>query len=274
MAKLVNLIGQKFNRLTVIDRAPNRGTKAVWVCKCDCGNITNVDTYHLTHGKVVSCGCYKSEQAAARSFIDLTGQRFGRLTAIERVENKGKATMWRCMCDCGNVTVVAAGALRSNEVRSCGCLQKELTSLRNTTHGMANSRLHRIWRGMKSRCYNQNTAEYQHYGGKGVKVCDQWKNNFEDFYRWAIENGYRDDLSIDRIDCNGDYSPENCKWSNIIEQANNKMNNIVLTYNGETHTLAEWSGIVGISRCTLRDRLKRYGWSVERTLTEPVRGKK
>lgn len=202
-------------------------------------------------------------------FQDLTGQKFGRLTVIKRVENKNKQTYWLCRCECGNEKDVNAGNLKSGNVRSCGCLRHETS----TKHGMRNSRIYEIWRGMKKRCFNKNYKHFNDYGGRGITVCDCWKNDFMSFYNWSMLNGYVDDLSIDRIDNNKGYFPENCRWATIKEQANNTRANRFLTYNGETKTMTKWCEILNMKCTTLFTRLK-LGWSVEKAFTIPVRERK
>ncbi len=138
-------------------------------------------------------------------------------------------------------------------------------------HGMTGTRIHNIWRGMRARCYNPNTKSFKNYGGRNIAVCQEWNESFIKFYKWSLNNGYSDDLTIDRIDVNEDYSPANCRWISIKAQQNNRSNNVWITFRGETHTEAEWSDITGISRRTLNSRLVRYGWTPERALTTPTR---
>lgn len=157
--------------------------------------------------------------------IDLTGQRFGRLTAIEYSgrSSDGQAK-WKCICDCGTIAFSSSGNLRSGRMKSCGCLRREngvKHALSMTKHGQYKSRLHRIWNTMKNRCQNPNVHNYESYGGRGITVCDEWQR-FEPFYEWAMSNGYRDHLTLDRKDNFAGYSPDNCRWATMKEQQNNK----------------------------------------------------
>jgi hypothetical protein len=157
-----------------------------------------------------------------RTYPDFSGTKFGRLFAEYRYIDESGRTMYHCKCDCGNEKNVWCESLKSGKTKSCGCLRAETTSRRNTTHGMRKTRLYRIWLAMKNRCLNPNSNRYQYYGGKGVKICDSWVSNFLCFYNWAVKNGYRDDLTIDRIDSDKNYCPENCRWATYAEQEHNK----------------------------------------------------
>lgn len=157
--------------------------------------------------------------------VDLSGQRFGRLVAVcyvPRVTGITKKYGWLCKCDCGEYKIIKSNALTSGAQVSCGCYNKErlLGSNINQTHGMSKSRLFITWRNMRVRCYSEKDKRYSAYGGRGITVCDEWRNSFEAFRDWALANGYRDDLTIDRIDVNGNYEPSNCRF--ITRAENNK----------------------------------------------------
>jgi hypothetical protein len=193
---------------------------------------------------------------------DITGQRFGRLVAINYAYSKNGRAYWHCKCDCGNEIITMAQNLYRGFTHSCGCLAKELhqkeMSEMSYRHGLGHTRLCRLYHGMIYRCYNKNAKTYNNYGGRGIKICDEWLNNFVSFYNWAITHGYHDALSIDRIDVNGNYCPENCRWANKITQARNKRNNVHLIINGEDKTMAEWAELSGIGIKTMWMRYK-YG---------------
>lgn len=173
--------------------------------------------------------------------IEMRGKKFGRLTVIEYAGTKGRRrTLWKCSCDCGNTVVVDGDHLRSGHTKSCGCINKERIAKLNYKNGFANTRLQYAYLNMKNRCLRKNHHEYSYYGARGITICDEWLGckGFENFCVWAISNGYRDDLSIDRIDNDKGYSPDNCRWVDRFVQANNKRNNRYVKINSEIGTVA------------------------------------
>ena len=231
--KKVDLTGQKFGRLLAqerIDEEHKGKTVAFYKCLCDCGKIVKVRGYSLKRGNTRSCGCLakevqiqtgkNSKGRKSKKFIDLTGQRFGRLLVKERVfSENSQQVKWRCLCDCGKETFPTTSHLRSGHTKSCGCLGLENATKAKITHNSSGSRLLTIFRAMHNRCTNKNRYSYKWYGGKGVRVCEEW-SDFINFKNWALSNGYQENLTIDRIDPNKNYEPTNCRW--ITQSENSK----------------------------------------------------
>lgn len=187
--------------------------------------------------------------------LDLTGERYGRLVVIEEAEKKGKKRRWRCICDCGNETVVFQNDLRLNKTTSCGCYHKEVVRDLMYKHGgkSGKERLYTIWNGMKDRCRNQNNQEYRWYGGKGITVCDEWKD-YAVFREWALKSGYNENLTIDRIDSEKNYTPENCRWITASEnskRAKHPISSRYISINGEVKTESDWARIIGVSQAAI-----------------------
>ena len=201
--------------------------------------------------------------------IDLTGQRFGWLVVIESAENTSAGqARWRCRCDCGRETIVRGDKLRRGYTVSCGHYNgKNPTTCRTRPqkHRNTHTRLYNIWAAMKQRCYNPHTQHYARYGGRGITVCDEWLQDFQKFWDWAMTNGYQDKLSIDRIDNDKGYSPDNCRWASQKEQANNISRNRRITFAGQTLNLSQWCEALNIDHKLVDSRLRR-GWSPEEAL--------
>lgn len=186
-----------------------------------------------------------------KNFIDLTGQRFERLTVIRRAEENDSrgGAVWVCKCTCGTEKKISGVHLRSGDTRSCGCFNRD----QKTSHGASRTRLYQIWINMRRRCTDEREKDYPRYGGRGITICKEWMESFEHFRDWAISNGYNDDLTLERNDNNGPYGPNNCRWATYEEQANNRRNNVWIACRGENHTLAEWERILKLRRSTLSE---------------------
>lgn len=267
-----DIVGMKFNRLTAIKRINDTRKGVRYLFLCDCGKQKVILKNAVVNGRTKSCGCISNEKVKERCFKDLSGQVFGRLTVININHTSKKGTYWNCKCLCGNECIVLTTRLSSGHTTSCGCRKEEIkqeVSGLNKSHELSNSRIYRIYRGIISRCYKKYSSSYDRYGGRGIKIFQEWLDDFMNFYNWSMENGYSENLSIDRIDPNGNYCPENCRWSTAKEQANNTRSTIFLTYNGETKSASEWAEITGISRNTITRR-KRDGWTDAECLTIKV----
>lgn len=271
MAKLIDLAGKRFGKLTVIERTddnvtPSGDHKVMWICKCDCGNKRIISGVKLRKMQSPSCGCDRRQNFDERGhiikgkpIIDYTGKRFGRLTVInlDRIENK--ISWWKVKCDCG-----AEKSVRGNTLpllKSCGCQKREqdLINIGVTEfnhHKLTNHPVYSIWAGMKTRCENPNAEHYEDYGGRGITICEEWKD-LRKFVKWAEKTGFKPgrNLSIERKDVNGDYCPENCIWIDRSLQNRNCRNTRRLTINGVEKSLIEWSEIYGIEYKTV---FRRY----------------
>ena len=262
MGRVLNLKGSVFGRLTAVECVgKDKSNRALWRCVCECGNEKIVTSGNLRSGNVQSCGCLAKESAAAigrAGIIDLTGQRFGRLVVLGREETlKRGVSRWLCQCDCGGQIVTSTNSLRRGATRSCGCLHRESAreqGLKSATHGLTETRLYRVWSNMKTRCYNKRNRNYARWGARGITVCDEWRADFQAFYDWAMANGYEDGLSIDRIDNDRGYSPDNCRWATPEQQANNT----------RSVRFIEFSG-----RKPLASRMEPYSWHSHRDALLP-----
>lgn len=201
--------------------------------------------------------------------LDLIGKKFNRLLVVKKAGRKNYKVMWECVCDCGNTTFVNTFYLINNKIRSCGCLHREQLIERNTTHNQRHTKLYETWKRMRDRCNRPNATQYKDYGGRGIKVCDEWDKNFQSFYNWAYQNGYNEDLTIDRIDNNKGYSPDNCRWATYKEQMRNKRTNHIITYKNQSKCISEWCEELNLSYSAVFGRLRR-GWSIEKTFETPT----
>lgn len=263
-------VGQRFARVVVLGLAgqDERGI-SLWRCLCDCGREAVLQGSRLRRGRTTSCGC-----AQQRPRVN-AGERFGRLVALERVSAPGAHSVaWMCRCDCGSTTRVASSSLRSGNATSCGCRQRELAGAQgrsNATHG--HSRHHqptptyRSWSSMLARCTNPSDHAWADYGGRGIRVCDRWRESFEAF---LADMGERPEgKTLDRFpNCDGNYEPGNCRWATDLEQQNNRRDCNPITVGVETMTAAEWSRRTGVKAGTIRFRLSR-GWPPAAAVSEP-----
>ena len=252
MWKARDLSGERFGKLTVISRAENtKDGKAQWLCLCECGGADVKSAANLLRGNTISCGCYSRVK-------DIQGRRYGKLTAMSYIGNdKTGRALWRCKCDCGAECILNSHHLISGNTTSCGC--------KTTKHNMTNTRLFKIWSGIKERCLNSSSKDYENYGGRGIGVCQEWQSDFLPFYLWAIKNGYQESLTIDRIDNSKGYAPDNCRWATPKVQASNRRTNRRLEYQGKLDTISGWSNATGIGASTIQYRLSRE-WPIDLVL--------
>lgn len=213
---------------------------------------------------------------------DITGQRFGRLTVIGRAGSNARGrAMWLCFCDCGRSLVVCGNALLRGNTRSCGCLAKDTESAcgkKRAIHGHCHERLFHVWVNMRARCRSPQHQAYKNYGARGIFVCPEWDASYEAFRSWAYANGYQENAprgacTLDRIDNDGPYCPENCRWISMSKQRANQRRSMLVTYNGETKPASQWSLEAGFDRHLVGNRIKK-GWSIEAAITTPSRRKK
>lgn len=257
-----DLTGQRFGKLTAIKQVgKDEQNNYLWLCKCDCGESKITKTHNLTSGHVRSCGCLTNAE-------DLTGQRFGHLVVKKRTEDKidkngQKYVTWECICDCGNTTCVTTQNLKG-KTQSCGCYQEKMKGTYTFKHGYRKTRLYRIYNSMKQRCNNPNIEAYKNYGARGITVCDEWNRSdgLASFCEWALSNGYADNLTLDRINNDDGYSPENCRWVTQREQMQNTRRNVFVIYRGKKMTASNFAKLINIPHQSVSRYLKS-GLSVD-----------
>lgn len=209
--------------------------------------------------------------------LNLVGQRFGRLVVtecagIQRAKNGHTYSQFKCVCDCGNTTIKRGTTLKKGLANSCGCLQREISKNRPTYHGYSKTKLYRVWMAMRSRCDKESDPAYHNYGARGITYDPSWED-YKTFHEWAYRTGYVQDsgLTLERIDVNKGYSPDNCCWVDMKRQSNNKRNNRRFTICETTHTLAEWCEIYNVPYARTKARIDTLGWCIEEALTKPCR---
>lgn len=261
MPKLIDITGKKFNYITALEY---KGS-GKWLFRCDCGNEFVRTKERIVSGETKSCGCGLGKTPT----VNIEGMRFGRLVALRPIPNSGKSggyLKWVFKCDCGREIVRSGKMVRSGYISSCGCLKRDYLRSKNAPtykHGRSNTPEFHIWSGMIHRCTNPNSKAYKNYGGRGIKVCDRWRNSFENFLADMGERPSKE-YSIDRIDVNGNYEPTNCRWVLWEIQCQNKRNTKYFEYQGVKHSLREWCNIYGVKEATVKNRIsKNRGYSFE-----------
>lgn len=261
-----DLTGKVVNKLTVVEYAGSKNGYNMWKCRCECGKEIITRTASLNNGKAKSCGCIKKVNKFRE---DLTGQVFEKLTVIEYVgyDPETRAVMWKCKCECGKEIITRKSHLKRGNSKSCGCLTRRADL--NLKHGLYKHPIYNRWENMRRRCNNPNDTAYENYGGRGIKVCKEWNNSFEAFHR-DMAATYKEGLTLERKDVNGDYSPENCVWATMMEQGNNKRTTRFITVFGEKMSMSEACRKYDINWNTLDHRLNKMGLSPEDAVTLPV----
>lgn len=276
--KIIINPGDKIHYWTVIGESDirNKQNKRQVIAKCVCGTEKTLDARSLYgSGRRISqsCGCKKGELIIAKNQDDIQiGEKINRLTILEEIEsvkapncNKTYRRI-RCKCDCGDIRDYYYHAVKSGKTSSCGCYQREATSERSKTHGMKGTKTYATWMCMRSRCGNENDQDFYNYGARGIKVCERWQKSFENFLE---DMGERPEgFTLDRINSNGDYEPNNCRWATLKEQARNKSTNRRVTYGGQTKTFTEWVELFGEKYSTLWYKCKNANWDTTKVFNE------
>lgn len=275
---VVDLTNQRYGKLVVIERAgsivrsPKDGKRTAWLCKCDCGKTKIVTGHDLKNGHISSCGCLQGNRDS------LMGQTFGRLTVVDymgvqRSTISGHTDRyWKCRCSCGNETIKPTHELRSGKTSSCGCFRLELGKQRATTHGLSKTKLYHIFLSMKARCYRPTAEYYENYGGRGIKICEEWMQDYMVFHHWAMTHGYKEGLTIERINNDGNYEPDNCKWIPFVEQAKNTRRVHRVVYKGKQMVLSDLCKLTQIAPQTIKKYEAQFNYDYD-LLVKYVLGK-
>ena len=260
--------GEHLYSLTFISPEYKDRSHIFWKCKCDCGNITYARYDQVSCGQIKSCGCVKESKRLHINDV------IGNIKILDKLpDNKFHQKMYLCKCSCGNTFTTTGQKLKTGHTQSCGkCNHKRDHKIMNRK---VDSRIYSIWLDIKTRCCNINSKNYKNYGARGITVCDSWKNSFDNFYN-DMYKSYQEHVdkfgekqtTIDRIDVNGNYELDNCRWATLKEQANNKTNTLFVTYNSVTKSVGEWADITGIPITKLRRRIFKDNWDIERAFTE------
>lgn len=272
-SKVKDRTNEKYGKLTAVRYIGHEGNKlSLWLCRCECGIEVKVRGASLESGNTTSCGCYNVEvnqNIFNQRREEMNGKIFGRLKVIKAVQGDfgtSTCTHYLCLCDCGNEKVVSGNSLSSGKTKSCGCYTKEVRSTAKTIHDLSSHELYATWNNMLARCYNPNSVGYRNYGGRGISVCDSWRNSVSEFISWSMNNGYKPYLTLDRYpDNNGNYEPGNCRWATAAQQAQNSRNTKltlekVRDIRNDTRTQIEISRDYGISQRHVSDIILNEVW--------------
>lgn len=279
MEKYLDLSNQRFGKLIAIRKVQPHITKGgryvtMWECQCDCGKVVSVSSQKLRKGHTTSCGCNKKNNKGGR-FDDLTGDRFGKLVVmryLKEEERERKRKCWLCRCDCGTIKEFGADKLKSGNSVSCGCAKAERIENLNKKYEHINKRLYSVYSAMKERCYNPENDEYHNYGSRGITVCPEWLKSFDNFAEWSLKNGYKEnaprgECTIDRINNDKGYSPDNCRWVTNKEQQNNRRNHVFIEYHGKTYTMSQLAQKLNIPYRYFRRKYRENGLLVEQIIS-------
>lgn len=261
----ISLVGKRYGKLTVesLNEEKSKNGVLVWNCICDCGNKFVARGGNLKCGKATHCGCSKSE--FSNNFVDITGNKYGTLTVLGPEGKNDRGVLWRCKCDCGAEVVKVGDDLKFGRTKTCGDHNIHKPN-RKRSEPRPDKRLYSEWYTMLNRCSKKYHGK-KYYYDKGITVCEEW-NDYSVFKTWSLQNGYSDELTLDRIDVNGNYEPNNCRWVDMKVQQNNKTSNVRIAIGDETRTLKEWSEYYDIPYGTVKAR-RLKGWPVDR-LFEPL----
>ena len=277
-SNFIDLTGKEYENFTVIRQGHGRFTKSgqyrtTWICKCKhCGKEFEADSQTIRRTDIKSCGCKRYIFLSESKRLKLEGKRYGRLTVIKWIpleERKIKKKLWLCLCDCGNYIEIETGKLKTGHTQSCGCLKQEkkenIGEVNKKYKHYGDKKLYGVYKAMLDRCYNPQNPRYQNYGGRGIVVCDEWTNDngYDNFANWTLLTRPDVALTLDRIDVNGNYEPDNCRWITNQEQQYNKRTNVVAEYDGETHPLKFWSRKFNIPYTTLHSWFCKKGMCIQ-----------
>lgn len=259
-----SIIGRKYNKLTIIGLySKDKNGRRLWRCHCDCGGEVKTTLRNLVDSKIKDCGCSEIKD-------NLVGKKFGNLTVVKLIPNNCerncvRTNIWLCKCYCGKELEVKGSDLTQRRITSCGCDKEEKRE--HLSLIKQEKKLYQVYRSMRDRCNNPNHNDYKRYGGRGIKVCEEWNNRygFIAFYEWAIKNGYKDNLSLDRINNDGNYEPDNCRWATKKEQSQNTSTNVYAEYKGQQKVLQEWARVLNLNRNSIY-----YHYKKGRTIEEIV----